>query len=391
MAERAQVCTLGACYSDYLIEALLARGGVAEVYQARHAIMRRQVAFKVINAQARRRPDLVARMEAEARALAEIDHPNIVRVHDAGRDPKVGLYIVMELLQGTSLRTLMFRSGQMPVGDALQIASAIAAASHALHELGIYHRDIKPENIIVEPQGGEMRLKLLDLGAAKIPKYRQKTTHRGQSFGTIKYMSPEHLSGERATAASDQYALALILYEMLAGHHPLVSSGAEPTEAEYGAWHLTKMPTPLSTLLPTVSATLWRVIERALVKKPEERFESMEVFAKALAGALWTHQAAAAPSVSPESAEWLAAAKTRGAARLDGTLDMSQELIGLMEEPAELKAIDKTLLIGEAPAQSMVSSFAAREDTAAPLLPRWLWALIPVAMLLGALLVWALR
>ncbi len=433
------VCTLGACYSDYLIEALLARGGVAEVYRARHAIMQRQVAFKVISAQARSRPDLVARMEAEARALAEIDHPNIVRVHDAGRDPEVGLYIVMELLCGTSLRTLMFRSGQIPVGDALQIASAIADASHALHELGIYHRDIKPENIIVEPQRGELRLKLLDLGAAKIPKYRQKNTDLGHSFGTVKYMSPEHLSGQKASAASDQYALGLILYEMLAGHHPIMGSGVEPADAEYCTWHLNTKPAPLSALLPTVSEPLWHVIERALAKRPLERFESMQVFARALAGALHTHQGAAA-SVSPESAEWLAAARSCAPAhRLDGTLDMSQELLALMgdadlpplQEPSEQSrlarfttteplpplerkvAITERILPAAAPPPQKDLPAAApppQKDlpAAAPhppkdpsalsrapegkfRLPPRLWALIPLAMLGGAVAAWALR
>ncbi|MBI4703291.1 MAG: serine/threonine protein kinase, partial [Deltaproteobacteria bacterium] len=227
-------CRVGARYGGgYVIERLFARGGMAELYVANHEITRRQVAFKVLNRRYAQEPNIVRRAEQEARALAEIDHPNVVKILDAGTDPEVGLFIAMELLDGKSVREVLARVERLPLPQALTIAIEIAEATHGLHQLGIFHRDIKPDNVFVcRPADGRFCLKLLDLGAAKVPKYGLPTTTVGQTIGTARYMSPEHIQRGEITAASDQYALAHMLYEMLTGWHPFSSDIAQPSYVE---------------------------------------------------------------------------------------------------------------------------------------------------------------
>ncbi len=337
---RTPACQVGKIYSDYRIEALIAAGGVAEVYRAEHTVMKRLVAFKVVRQAARDRGDLVARMEQEARMLAEITHPNVVQIFDAGSDPEVGLYIVMELLRGHSLRELMQKSGPMLLDDAVVIAVAIAEATSALHALGICHRDIKPENVIVEPCAERrFALKLLDLGAAR---GAQSLAWPGfGSFGTAKYMSPEQLRGEPTSAAADQYALGHILYEMLLGRHAC-------GDGQWAEWHLRAEPAPLTSLLPNFPRELWAVIARALAKSPRARFASMDDLAAGLREAA----TARAASMSPESVAWLALAKEVRAhdsgALAVGTLSGLADVIVMPHDLAPRDELDATLATADA-------------------------------------------
>lgn len=301
------------CGEDYVVERLIARGGMAQVYKARHALMHRDVAIKVLSPRYARRADVRARMEAEARALAEIDHPNIVKILHAGQSAKVPLYIVMELLDGKDLRQIIDWAGALPIADALAYAIEIADATAALHEIGIFHRDIKPENIFVTraTAGRPRGLKLLDLGAAKIPKYGARTTGAWNTIGTGAYMSPEHVAGKTITAASDVYSLALMLYEMIAGRHPF---GADhrgvPTHQDFCRWQLYATPEPLTTLAPDASAELSALVERALSKEPTRRPGSMAELAALLRAELRrsvaastepTREAPAAAATPPSS------------------------------------------------------------------------------------------
>jgi serine/threonine protein kinase len=333
-------CQVGRIYSDYRIEALIAQGGVAEVYRAEHDVMKRRVAFKVVKRQFRHRSDWVERMEQEARMLAEISHPNVVQIFDAGTDPHVGLYIVMELLKGFSLRALMHKSGPMLLDDAMVIGVAIAEATAALHALGICHRDIKPENVIVEPcEEHRFALKLLDLGAARGShslRNRERTP-----FGTTKYMSPEQLRGEETTSAADQYALGHILYEMLLGRHAFADVGDASPEAVARA-HLQTDPAPLTALVARFPRDLWSVLARSMAKSPERRFPSIGEMAQAMRD-VSLRQA----SMSPESIAWLALAAPFVEGDEPKALAMTQTLCEIAEsaaiEPTAIGSLDATL------------------------------------------------
>ncbi|MBI4951783.1 MAG: protein kinase [Myxococcales bacterium] len=304
------VCEIGKTYGgDYLVKSLLARGGIAEVYVAEHAIMRRLVAFKVLNRRYARRPDVVRRAESEARALAEVDHPAVVKILSAGRDPEVGLFIAMELLRGKSLREVMFRLGRLPARTAVLITLAIAEATRALHDLEIFHRDLKPENVmLIEPRTGrapgtpgQVDVKVLDLGAAKA-KYGARTTDHHKTMGTGKYMSPEQILGKPITAASDVYALGLMLYEMLLGRHAFGENHVGvPTHYDFCIWQLHAPVAPLTQLLPDRPPGLWAVVGRAVEKEASARFQSMVDFAAALRSALGS--GAAAPTERDETPE----------------------------------------------------------------------------------------
>jgi serine/threonine-protein kinase len=268
----------------YVIDELLASGGMAQVYRAHHEMMRRVVAVKVLSERYRGRPDIRTRTISEARALAEIDHANVVRILHAGEDDKFGPYIVMELLEGKTLRQLMRWGGPMPLLQGLTYGIEIADATDALHRLGIIHRDLKPDNVFVtkEPR----ILKLLDLGAAKVEKYGNRTTGNFQTIGTAAYMSPEHLDAKKITAASDVYSLGHVIFEMIAGDHAfLVHDAGAPTPENFARWQRFATPERLNKVVPAASERTARALAQALEKDPDRRFPTMKAFADALRAA----------------------------------------------------------------------------------------------------------
>ena len=283
------VCEVGQRVGqDFVILEFIACGGMAEVYRARHESMRREVALKVLSWRYQHQADVVLRFETEARAHAEARHPNIVEIFHAGRDPKAGFYLVMELLVGKNLRQVMNKVVRITTGEALSFAIEIGDATQSLHDLGIVHRDIKPDNIFLKQLPHQRcSLKLLDLGCVKVPKYNQRTTQDRHAFGTAAYMSPEQVSGKPITAASDIYSLGVMLYEMIAGQLPFGSDHpTQPTGADYARWHLYATPTSLTELYPGSPEHAWLPIQRALEKDPKKRWESMEAFTDVLNEAL---------------------------------------------------------------------------------------------------------
>ncbi len=285
------VCEPGRVYgSNHRVKRLLAYGGMAQIYEAEQIVMHRQEALKVLIPRWRCRSDIVQRMAVEARALAEASHLNeaIVKIYDAGTDPEVGLYIAMELLSGRNLREIMSAHGRIPANAAIKIAMDIAEATHKLHALGIFHRDIKPENVfLARDERGTDVVKMLDLGAAKTTRYGARTTEHNRTVGTARYMSPEHISHGKITAASDQYSLGHMLYEMLLGRHAFGANHPGLADnLEFCGWQLYAEPEPLTELLPGFPEPLWQTIHRALRKAPAERFGTMLDFRRALAESL---------------------------------------------------------------------------------------------------------
>src|SRR6266540_1100662 len=198
----------------------LGAGGMGEVYKARDSRLDREVAIKVLPEHLADDPAALSRFEREAKAIAAISHPNILAIHDFGREGGV-TFAVMELLEGETLRSRLSGS-ELPWREAVEIGAAVADGLAAAHGKGIVHRDLKPENIFLTSDG---RVKILDFGLARVkppasPQDKSSIpteTEAGTIMGTVGYMSPEQVRGEPADAPSDIFSLGCVLYEMLSG------------------------------------------------------------------------------------------------------------------------------------------------------------------------------
>ena len=245
---------------------------MGEVYRARDARLGREVAVKVLPADAGHIPDRLPRFEREAQAVAALNHPNILALHDIGNEAGV-VYAVMELLEGDTLRVRLEQAGRFTPLKAIDYAIQIARGLAAAHERGIVHRDLKPENIFITRDG---RVKILDFGLA-----HQKTaqaidgdsratrfaTEPGVLVGTPGYIAPEQIFGEPATVRSDLFALGIVLHEMLAGAHPFRRATTIDTVAAI----LREDPPSLDNIVPGLPAGIAKIVERCLDKHPADR------------------------------------------------------------------------------------------------------------------------
>jgi eukaryotic-like serine/threonine-protein kinase len=288
----------------YKISALIGSGGMGEVYRARDTRLLRDVALKVLPASFTNDPDRLRRFEQEARAVAALNHPNIVSVYDVGAADGVH-YIVSELLEGETLRERITPTG-MPARKAIELAVQLANGLAAAHEQGIVHRDLKPENIFVT-RGG--RLKILDFGLAKLRKQPAMNetvdataahTSVGQVLGTVGYMSPEQVKGDAADHRSDIFSFGSILYEMLNGERAFKRN----TSAETMTAILNEDPPEFSIKSGAVAPALERVVRHCMEKQPGQRFQSAHDIAFDLESLSGISGTAAAPSATP-SKQWL--------------------------------------------------------------------------------------
>jgi eukaryotic-like serine/threonine-protein kinase len=267
----------------YEILAPLGAGGMGEVYRARDTNLGRDVAVKVLPADLANDPEALSRLEREARAVAQLSHPNILAIHDFGRQDDTA-YAVMELLEGETLRARLGH-GALPARKAVDLAAQMAEGLAAAHEKGIVHRDLKPENVFVT---GEGRVKLLDFGLAKRvslgsgadSRLETATQHTGPGtvMGTVRYMSPEQVRGEAVDHRSDIFSFGAVLYEMLAGRQAF---GCE-TAAESMTAILKEDPPEIAASGSGPSPALQRIVQHCLEKKPGERFQSARDIAFAL-------------------------------------------------------------------------------------------------------------
>jgi len=271
----------GAKLGPYEIVAPLGAGGMGEVYRARDTRLGRDVAIKILPASFASDPERLRRFEQEARAVAALNHPNILAVHDIGTEDGAP-FLVTELLEGETVRDRV-RGGALPVRKALDIAVQAAHGVAAAHEKGIVHRDLKPANIFVTSDG---RVKLLDFGLAKLiqpgPSGLSETqsptrtaeplaqTTAGVVLGTVGYMSPEQVRGKPADARSDIFALGTILYEMLSGQRAFEKDSSADTMAAI----LKEEPPELGGEGKKSPPGVDRIVRHCLEKNPAERFQS---------------------------------------------------------------------------------------------------------------------
>lgn len=262
--------SVGSSVGPYEISAAIGAGGMGEVYRARDTRLGRDVALKVLPREVIGDADRLARFEREARSSSALNHPNIVTIHDFSKTD-ADCYLVMELVQGESLRDLI-RRGPVPLKKLMAIAGGIADGLAAAHTAGIIHRDLKPENVMVTPEG---QPKVLDFGLARATMKGSaaesptelRLTGSGVILGTVTYMSPEQASDMPVDIQSDQFSFGLILHEMTTGVHPFRRSNSFETVTAI----LREEPPPLGPSFP--APFVW-IVERCLSKEPSGRYAS---------------------------------------------------------------------------------------------------------------------
>jgi eukaryotic-like serine/threonine-protein kinase len=302
----------------YEVMELVAQGAMATVYRVRHRVLGRSFALKALRPELCQDPELVSRFTREARALASLNHPNIVRINDFGTLPSGEPYFVMEYLDGVCLDALIRQEAPLEVAIVLEIASGATEALLAAHRRGIIHRDLKPANVhVTRTESGALSVKVLDFGLARVLG-QSRLTRPNMVCGSPEYMSPEQATGREAGVPSDIYSLGVVLYEMLTGRLPFESDSYVGLVYQ----HVYAPPMSLSRVLPELTDLhlVDGLVMRCLEKAPKDRFVSMEQFSHELAALRSRGDEAIAPPVSrpvsaPNARDALAGVETGGVRR----------------------------------------------------------------------------
>src|SRR5216684_2139668 len=255
----------------YELDGVVGRGGMAEVYRARDLRLDRIVAVKTLREDLARDQTFQARFRREAQSAASLNNPSIVAVYDTGEDNTGGShvpYIVMEYVDGRTLRDLLRDDRRLLPERALEITDGVLRALDYSHSNGIVHRDIKPGNVMLTRSG---QVKVMDFGIARAVSDAQATmTQTAQVIGTAQYLSPEQARGERVDARSDLYSAGCLLYELLTGRPPF--TGDSPVAIAYQ--HVTENPVTPSRIDPEIPPWADAIVLKAMAKSPADRYQS---------------------------------------------------------------------------------------------------------------------
>ena len=328
----------------YFIEKELGQGGVGAVYLARDRKLHdKPVVIKVLLEKSLQNSWVVQKFQQEKEALARVDHPGVVGILDTGELPDGKPYIVMQFIDGVTLRSQIKPEG-IPLERAAELIKQIGRALSSAHDRGIFHRDLKPENIMLQSYGGgEEQVKIIDFGIAKLKdSIVAPSTVTGATAGTVSYMAPEQLSGRPVSAAMDIYAMGAIAYELVTGRKPFnPETGFELLEMQRAGVRVKP-----SDLRPSLSEDACGIILRALSFDPHQRFPSARELGDALSRAL-TEDTATFDHSRTDSAQIPAtqlATDANQAARQ--TADLSSKTIAARYEPAQVNTLDGSVSLG---------------------------------------------
>jgi serine/threonine protein kinase len=354
----------GAKLGPYEITAAVGDGGMGEVYRARDTRLDRTVALKILSGTLSSVDDRVS-LEREARAVAALNHPHICTLHDVSGDSETP-FLVMEYVQGETLAARLAR-GPLPVRDTIRSAIQIGEALDHAHRHGVLHRDLKPANIMLTKAG----VKVLDFGLATFrtaapvqvpmdhtPRLDAQLTSERGLLGTVHYMAPERLEGREADVASDLFAFGAVMYEMATGRRAFESSSPAGVIADI----LHTDPPPASSVVPGVPATLDWVIQKALTKTPETRWQAAGDLVEILR---WMARTSAAPAPDAgRRGSWVPVVLAGLALVIAAALSSSRWLRTTPQAPAMMFSIYPPATGGFTPTTSSVQSpqFALSPD-----------------------------
>jgi len=256
---------------NYRILEKIGSGGMGSVYLAKDIVLEREVAIKIISSEYANRPDLMARFKVEAVAQAKLNHPNIITIHSFKQEKNI-YYIVMEYVQGKTLKKIISEKGRIPVVTSLKYMTRVISAISYAHSRGVIHRDVKPDNVFITDEGN---VKIGDFGIAKI-KGIEGLTRTGSSLGTPLYSSPEQILGRKIDTRTDIYSIGITLYEMLVGCPPFTSATSSEYEIQKG--HLELVPPKPSKLNSSIPGSIDSIVMKSIEKNPQKRFQSARDF-----------------------------------------------------------------------------------------------------------------
>jgi serine/threonine-protein kinase len=282
----------------YRFDEKLGAGGMGTVYRGTRLLIGDQVAIKILNTSQHSTAQSLERFRREAIAAARLKHPNAVQIYDFGQTPDGLLYLIMELAEGESLRSVIKKRGALDLKTASEILGQICSALDEAHQQNIIHRDIKPDNIIVKMNASGIKVKVLDFGIARLNDLTgEMSLTQGGVIGTPHYMSPEQCLGEPLDRRSDIYSLGIVLFEMLSGTVPFEA----PTLREIINKQITQAPPLLRTKTSAVTAAIESVVTMALEKDREARPQSAATLTKAFTNAIQQPATIVAPAAAAQT------------------------------------------------------------------------------------------
>ncbi len=261
----------------YVIKEIIGQGGMADVYLARDTILDRNVAVKILRSHLAQDDTYVQRFRREASAAATLSHRNIIEIYDVGEEDGQ-YYIVMEYVSGMTLKELIYKRGALHLQEAVDVMLQLTSGVEEAHAHGVIHRDLKPQNILVTDSG---ILKIGDFGIATVQSFSQVTESQ-TIMGSLHYLAPEIIRGEKATRQSDIYALGIIFYELLRGQVPFNAD----TAVNIAIKHMREDIPSIREFNPTIPQSIENIIIRATAKNPEDRYQDVADFHYALSQAL---------------------------------------------------------------------------------------------------------
>jgi eukaryotic-like serine/threonine-protein kinase len=309
----------------YRLEERVAAGGMGEVWRATDLLLERSVAVKLLRESLAEDPIVAERFRREALLAAQVSHPNMAGVYDYVQgEGRPG--IVMEFVEGETLAQRLAREGHLSVADSVRVADGILSALRSAHETGIIHRDVKPGNVMLTANGG---VKVTDFGIARAVT-DHTLTETGAVIGTAHYLSPEQVAGRQATPASDLYSVGAVMYEMLAGKKPFEAE----TPIAAAMKRLTEEPPPVRSVRKDVPEAVARVVSRALVRDPAERYVTADEMRQALDDAVDASTPATSPGIvlDPAPTEVLPLGDLPGAPDERGSAAETRVIPGVVAE-----------------------------------------------------------